>query len=676
MPLPSELAYGPELPSVQQLNYLAGDYWYRMFPRADQLDAINGAFRQQLRQMLREIDEVTLAASYSSATGYRVKTHWPLLVPLSSIRKSPVRYGQGYLYGEGDAYENIVYGQTDFGVWEVPVPFALVDYASVADGIVSPTHIFAEGSQSDIRDEGGIKWLSLPDNPADFAEHRELPSGEVGVILWLHMAKFDAEDVAAIYGDIMGTRLRTTEAYLAAMRAVFGAYTAGGNEIYLRQLLAAAVGQPVAEDRETVITVLTAEELPVVITNKRSVYGKPNDNPLVTGGQRLVAGDFFFDSVLFTDGRRDSRIWLDRIDIPPRFTGLAATISVEAGVFPVNGSGDSTYVDFSTAEQNQLLVNWFGDGDKLSLALRHYAAGYTGEPASTLMSTVNLIDFVAEQWLQHGVSVSRVRTASLERDGAELLKLWRELLPPWVSHIVQFDGDTPASWLEPDVCLVPPDTLNPPVLPPPPTTTTTTTSTTTAPPTTTTTTTTTTACSGSFTPGVITYQCVDGQWVVAYSNFGHIACPGTYTPPTVDCNPDTEYSDCVFADADCPPTTTTTSTTTTTPEPTTTTTTTTTPPPTTTTTTTTTPEPTTTTTTTTTTPEPTTTTTTTTTTPPPTTTTTTTTTTSGTDQGACCHDGSCSITDQSYCEGFLFGDWQGAGSGCDPSPCVQSPPPP
>ncbi len=81
------------------------------------------------------------------------------------------------------------------------------------------------------------------------------------------------------------------------------AYVYGGSELRLRELLASAVDEPVAEAGEVVTKLLTDRPTTAIITDRRTVYGSIGKLAAVTEGQTLDAGDFFFDSVKLTDLR-------------------------------------------------------------------------------------------------------------------------------------------------------------------------------------------------------------------------------------------------------------------------------------------------------------------------------------------------------------------------------------
>lgn len=582
MPLPSDISYGGKLPSVAHLTYLAGDYWYRLFPNPEQLDAINGAFREEVRQAVREMDELTLAATYDTATGLRTCTYWPIVVPVSQVRQAPVRYGEGYLYGSGDPVQNILYGQTLPYAWEIPAPAYFYDMAAVCDRIISPRQMHVEGVEAFVRVEAGQRWLQLPGDPANYTQTIPGSPDVTAIVVWCYMARFDFRDAATTYGELMGLPLPYADSYMDVIRAVFGAYINGGNEIYLRQLLAAVVGQKTPDDDgQTVLTVLTDKLTPVVITDRETFLGKPGDTPTVTIGQTLTAGDLLFDSVRLTDGGRESASWLTELLIPRRFTGLRFDLLVTAGTHPITGTGDDILVEFSDEpEVNTAFAEWLNRGRGLEYELQRYfeASGNVWD-ANNPPAAVDLLDMLRERWLSVSVSVSRLRKAAVEPYGRAYLAMIREVLPPWVSHLVQIDDD----WSEPNVCLIPPELLATREVLLPPTTTTTT-----SPPTSTTTGCDIEGCLSGFyavSSDHVLYACADGAWTKYFEH-------GNFCPPEADHDPLVGACD----PCDCQAVLCTTTTTTTTTAPPTTTTTTTTLPPTTTTTTTTLPPTTTTTT--------------------------------------------------------------------------------
>lgn len=457
MPIPSQLAFGDSLPKVEQLNYLAGDYWYRMFPAQEQLAAITGAVRQEFRQMCRELESLSSVGSFETAQAYHEETFWPLVIPVDQVRKSPVRYGEGYIYGSGDSNLNVVYGQSIPGAWEVPVPEAIKDAAAVSDRIVRPSHFFTQGMELFFHQERSQRWLQIPFDPREFAQGETTSDGKPAIVLWLYMARFDRRDTARGYGGIVNLNLATSDEYLQAVRATLSSYVRGSSEYDLRRLLAAAVSQPVAEPGEVVVELLLDRVEKVVITDRRTVYGKAGDAPVVSAGDVLQEGDFFFDSVKLTDGRAGTYPWLDTLIIPTRITGADREITITAGSWPVvEVDGDAKVLFSVNDEDNVLFADWMNRGRGLRHEILHYLSdGGTVDMTAQLPPNVDLIALLADRWLQRSVSVSRLRTSSLSEDGRHLLRLVREVIPPWLTHLIQFEGAQPPGWDEPDACRPP-----------------------------------------------------------------------------------------------------------------------------------------------------------------------------------------------------------------------------
>jgi len=107
-------------------------------------------------------------------------------------------------------------------------------------------------------------------------------------------------------------------------------------------------------------------------------------------------------------------------------------------------------------DMNTAFATWMNAGRGLRYEILHYLSdNVDAELTGQLPPKVDLIALLADRLLQRSVSVSRLRASSLSDDGRHLLRLVREVIPPWLTHLIQFEGAQPLGWDDPDACRPP-----------------------------------------------------------------------------------------------------------------------------------------------------------------------------------------------------------------------------
>lgn len=439
-------AYGPKLPTVAELNQLAGDFWSRLFADQGSISAINAAVQQEYRQQIRNLHEQAATGSFQESPLHHTETFWPLLVRPIDVTLSPIRYGDGYQYGGAHGGQPIYYGQYVEDHWRMPIPGDLVSATGVSDKVAMPDRWYTTGLDAFWRPGE----LEMTVDPREVFQTRRDTQGEPYLLLWLYMAKFERFYLANRFGTLLGSYQKSTEPYRSAITACMLSNIYGSNEIRLRELLAAAVGEPVAEKAETVVTLLEDRPSPVVITDRRTVYGRPGKHPVVSVGQVLEAGDFFFDSVKFSDFRSGVPDWLSSITLPKAVTGVAEA-EIPAGTVPISVSlkNDKTYI--RTGVDYPEFWDWINSAEPSLPAILAEHLGLKVSNRNTpspevFPASADVLSALAESSLRYSLSVSLLRSSTLVDGAAQTLGMIRQLLPPWVAHVVQFDGPPPAGW--------------------------------------------------------------------------------------------------------------------------------------------------------------------------------------------------------------------------------------
>lgn len=464
MQLPADTAYGVNLPSVSKVTSLSGDFWYRFFQAPEQVNALNGAFQQEIRQFNRGVAELAAVGGYTTCPKHHTETFYPLLVSPDATRKTPLRYGEGYFYGGNSAAvdkgEMIFYGDTKEYRWLLPADKNLRDMSGVGTGTVGEDITwFSPGTDVQVITDAEGVWLQVNRDPAEVFEIIVDQYGKEKYLIWLYMAEFDSYWAANHYGFLYNRTLASTDAFLAANRAVMGAWTYGASALRLHELLAASVGQVVAESGEVVEKVLTDLEAPAVITDRRTVYGAPGVSVVVAENQFLAEGDFFFDTVKVSTLQDGVPSWMTEWTFPKELMGTSQDETIPAGVYDLNaevvGTGEQAYTRISSDVGSSEFWDWAnGEGDLAALLATELGINYptTGPISpSVFPATFDVLAALAKSPLGYIVSVSQIKSEFCVPSANYLLTLVNEVTPPWLAHTTQFDGDPPVGWNSNDV---------------------------------------------------------------------------------------------------------------------------------------------------------------------------------------------------------------------------------
>lgn len=454
MYLPASHAFGDKLPTVDVLNWLAGDFWANFYGAQSELSAINGGLQQEFRQSLRRLHEITNAGHWHTTSAFEHETFWPLLIDPASVVQAPIVYGEGWAY---DSNPPVFYGQVIEDRWRFPVDLKLAEFTAVCDSVVSPKTLIIDGFGASLHRTAIDANIELDVDPRITFRRVNNDAGKECLLIWLYMAGFDNRTIAKRYGQIFDTFSESTVAYQRAVNTVMDTYVHGSSELRLRKLLAAVVDEVVADADEVVELILTDRESPVVITNRRSVEGRPGKVPSVAVGDELELGDFFFETVRFTDFRYGKPDWMNELVVPGRIPGIADDTTIPSGVWPLIATRVGDYTRIESSFGTKEFWDWLnGDSGQFAAYLSQYlqlpVASHCNADPRMFPASFDVLQAIANSPLRYSLSVSQIVSQFLTPDAVSLLRLIREVVPPWVTHIVQFDGEPPTGWTTPNEC--------------------------------------------------------------------------------------------------------------------------------------------------------------------------------------------------------------------------------
>lgn len=430
MPLPAKSIYGPKSVSVDQILRVAGYYWSSVYPDRNDIQALGQALFEEHRQQLREHQRYTESTAIDTMPLFREYTYLPVEIPIDQFEAAPIRFGQGYRFGELFEGKAIFFGQKIPVRWQFPVPTDITGFAAIQDRPYRPNKVLVSGVNALLlREADGNTVIQIDEDPLEMFSKVTTSNGEK-LRLWLYMAKRDHLDLQQRYGVLFNKLTPSSEPVKRMLSAVWRAWTYGSQDIHLREFLAAACDNYIAMENEVVEKILHKKQY-TVVTNLRSLRGAIGAAPAVNEGQKLEAGDFIFDSVKLTDFRDGVPSWLTSLTLPADLLGTSGGVTIPTGNHVLSlatSSSGVTYVRGNAAGEP-------ADVEKFWLSVQQaipIKPAIEGPPWSA-----NVLSFLAQSWFRYGVSVSQLNFDLVTEPARNLISLHRELIPPWVAHIVQ-----------------------------------------------------------------------------------------------------------------------------------------------------------------------------------------------------------------------------------------------
>lgn len=451
MLLEADKAFGSGLPTIGDVVRTFGGYWTDAHQTNNELARIGVSFRNAARDSLRSITAFQNNLDYRRATSLRHVTYYPLHVDIDLITKTAIKYGDGYSYGGLVDETTLSYGDHHGDVWEFPIPKDLVSFAAILDKAAAPNLFLTFGTMANINDVAGTIEIRCPDLFDKFSASPEAPPNHITV--WLYMASFDDNTVAKQYaGDIPLDLIKHTN--VEAVKAIREADVDGPSELTLRKFISGCTGSPIAKENETVVTILQQDNIEIVLTDKNRYVGLPDDDAVVEVDDKLVIGDFMFESVMFTDFNGGNvPTWLNYVEFPRTYFGTRNSVYIQ------NLSLDVVYPQLDShrvsvrfpiivdpSDKDLFWESFSAAANNTHPTLVSKIAGTAGLPiadtwfgnTSSLPTEINVLSYIAKSWLQYGVSLCQIRFSMVSERNRRLLRHLSGVVPPWVSHIVQY----------------------------------------------------------------------------------------------------------------------------------------------------------------------------------------------------------------------------------------------
>ena len=256
MPLSPSAAFGADSTTLTQLLQVAGYYWHSIYPDQVNLQAVFQAIRQDIRQQTRRINDHADSLRPSTMPLARVETFYPVNVPIDSIDLAPIKFGDGYTFGQSLGGGKIFFGQKEESRWLIPLPNNVISAAAVQDRPYRPTQCLVNGSQAFFTSHpDGSRYIEVDFDPLSLFDSVTTTDG-TSIRIWLYMAEIDELSLYRRFGILLGKLTPSLPGAQTMVDAVWDAYRRGSRDFHLRQFLAGLTGNALAAGGETVLEII------------------------------------------------------------------------------------------------------------------------------------------------------------------------------------------------------------------------------------------------------------------------------------------------------------------------------------------------------------------------------------------------------------------------------------
>jgi hypothetical protein len=427
-----------------------GDYWTRWFGGVDEVRAVVEGIASRDRDILAGLERLIASVAVTGVEPFR-RVPWSVF----RIFRREVTTSTAYFskFDAGDRFDTN--GEFDSrrytGTTSWLLPADIKDVGVVCNRYTAASATFVCGVECFL--DGG--YLHLPINPFDdprFYVNRGATPDDDAIDLLLWSVTIDKQDVQTQFGHVLGASGSSSAAMASLVRQGISALTAGGTELIIRSLVAAATDVPLVMSDE-VVEIVT----PGFVATDRNVYHMPpGSSPTVSPGQRLETGDTVCNAVTFYRPKPGGVIPIPAIAIGPELLGgdiksdlvfenrnLPVTYTPRAGLpeirWPVGGWTDDVDEFFSR-------INNPPPGVKtLTRALDPRGPDREDEPPiASLPSNLNPASLLLNELLQGSLFFVVIR-AGTTRPRVSLGHALRLSLPAWVCalfHVILNGSDT------------------------------------------------------------------------------------------------------------------------------------------------------------------------------------------------------------------------------------------
>lgn len=457
----------------QRLLGLLGDFWRRFFTEPEQVASLQYARAQEEKQTQQDYQELVDALSRLTVPLYHLDHWYQLKVRQSEIGNQPIRYGDGFVYGnQPDTGILYKYGdEVGYQSYLISVPEELLHVPLIFNRLTAPSLTLVHGVDFELPEPGRLRLNFDPFADARLPATAVYDGSEVvdqEITLWLYRSHWERDYIYNHFGYLVGSRKPSSSEYREFVNTLLDAMVQGTTQQHLDRFFAALTGNPVAVGGETVEAVAADRNYRLVITDQR-VYRLPlGATVIVAAGDELSAGQQLSDTVTFYDfsrGETPDDLLMLHLDTGFLKAGFAAGLSFENRDVPLVVEEDvdgKTKVSFEIQGFPTDVEDFFtqlheraaelGTATLAELLDVRGPDQETQPTAASLPATINPLTFLIENVLRYHVAAVRIKAEGTHSADFSLFdaKVLRRLIPPWQALILLLDVDAGSEDFTPD----------------------------------------------------------------------------------------------------------------------------------------------------------------------------------------------------------------------------------
>lgn len=468
----------------QYLYRSLGSFWTQIFRDKNALKGYTVGMAEELIQAYFELIEKINQYSVKNIDLYHKEKWLPLTIKKSEFNNAPFKFTPNSSVFGKQPTEDIFYADQIFRfgfsketagqVFSFTPKMALAKFGAIANRVIAPSLVLLPGIDM-VLQEGTLyftvdlfndariptaKIISDFGEPVTFKDSKGNIVEEEFMVLWMHMAEVDLEDLYKNFGVILDLNLPTSESYKEILKAVLNLYVEGPTIHSLVSAFAALAKAPVIiEAKELVEDVFIDNYRQYVVTDK-NVYKLELAQELsssVTSGALLFSGDILSADVAVADTVIDGSWWQTMVQTSKlAFASHIFVAGVKNQLFFENSLQLLTYTGASPSEENrriifpvvgrptdvQLFQDYINQAANKSalLSILNFKAN------STSSMTINPVDFLFKNLFKNNtlfVKLDFYSQSQLELFIA-LLPLLQYHLPPHVYLLLYITMSLPA----------------------------------------------------------------------------------------------------------------------------------------------------------------------------------------------------------------------------------------
>ena len=456
----------------QYLYRSLGSFWTQIFRDKHALKGYTTGMAEELIQAYFNLIEKIRQYSVKDIELFHKEKWLPLTIKKSEFNNAPFKFTpNSAVFGKQPStdmfYSDQIFRfgfskETAGQVFSFTPKIALSKFGAIANRVIAPSVVLIPGIDvvlqentlyftADLFNDARIptaKIISDFGEPVTFKDTKGNVIEEEFIILWVHMAEIDTQNLYNNFGIILDLNLPTSESYKDILKAVFNLYVEGPTITALISAFAALAKAPVIIESEEMVEDIFVDNYRQYVVTDKNVYRFALDQKLsdsVVRGVVFFAGEILSADVLLADTVIDSSWWQNRVHTSKlAFASHIFIAGVKNQLFFENSLQLVTYTGAANLEENRRLlfpvlgrdtdVQLFQDYINQPDNKNRLLSILNFKPATTSAVTINPVDFLFKNIFKNNTLFVKLDFYSQEQLDLfiSILPLLRAHLPPHV----------------------------------------------------------------------------------------------------------------------------------------------------------------------------------------------------------------------------------------------------